>query len=185
MPTDVYSVTINKPIEMVFNYVSTPAWWPIYHPTSKKVEPFVTHSLAVGESAVETCVLDPLGLLKFVIHWTGTENDGRTTLKMEGKAKEFGGAEGVITYKLSETEGGTLFERTFDYEIGGIFGKLFEAQARMLKDGTRNVRPPEEDELAELSAYAGSPNSIVGELIAKDGSDALDNVKAILESMPC
>lgn len=29
MATDKYSVTINKPIEMVFNYVTTPAYWPI------------------------------------------------------------------------------------------------------------------------------------------------------------
>lgn len=185
MPTDVYDVIIKKPIEMVFNYVSTPAWWPIYHPTSKKVEPFVDHSLQVGESAVETCVIDPLGLMKFVIHWTGIENDGSTLLKMEGRAEEFGGAEGTITYRLSETESGTRFERTFDYEIGGIFGKLFEAQAHLLKEGTHSVRPAADDELSELQAYAGSPTTIVRKLIAQDGIDALNNVKAILESMPC
>ena len=53
MPTDTYSVIIKKPIEMVFNYVTTPGWWPIYHPTSKKVEPFVTHSLQIRESTVD------------------------------------------------------------------------------------------------------------------------------------
>ena len=65
---DTYSVTINKPIELVFNYVTTPAWWPIYHPTSKKVAPPVNHSLQVRESTVETCILDSIGFLKFVIY---------------------------------------------------------------------------------------------------------------------
>jgi len=185
MPTDVYSVTINKPIEMVFDYVTTPAWWPIYHPTSKKVEPFAKHSLKVGEHSTETCVLDPFGAIKFVIDWTGTENDGRTLFRMEGNSDDFGGADGTITYELSETPEGTLFKRTFEYELGGIFGKLFEAQARILGEGTRAVHPSTEDIIGELQSHSAPSTSIIGKLIEKDGTDALDNVKAILESMPC
>jgi hypothetical protein len=185
MPTDVYSVTIKKPIEMVFNYITTPAWWPIYHPTSKKVEPFVKSSLGVGENATETCVLDPAGFVKFVIDWTGTENDGRTLFRMEGNSDSFTGADGTITYELSETDEGTLFKRTFEYELGGIFGKLFEAQAKFLDDVNRLVHPTGEDELGELQSHSGPPISIIAKAIEKDGVDALDNVKAILESMPC
>jgi hypothetical protein len=170
---------------MVFNYVTTPAWWPIYHPTSKKVEPFVTHSLRVRESTVETCILDSIGLLKFVIHWTGAENDGRTRFKMEGSADELGGAEGVITYNLREENGATVFERIFSYEIGGIFGQLFEKHTADPSDkGSHGIRPADEDLLAELQAFT-KPIDLVDKLIVRDGHESLDNVKAILESMPC
>ena len=55
----------------------------------------------------------------------------------------------------------------------------------MAKEGARVVRLPEDDALSDLQAYSGSHTSIVRKLIEKDGIDALDNVKAILESMPC
>lgn len=184
MPTDTHKVTIEKPIAMVFNYVTTPAWWPIYHPTSRKVEPFLTQSLQAGETTVETCILDPLGRIKFVIHWEGTENDGCTRFKMEGRAKQFGGAEGIITYNLREDKGATYFERVFEYEINGIFGKLFETQADLVKGAERRIRTAGKEVLVDLKAYSNPIEILVGELISKDGRDSLDNVKAILESMP-
>jgi uncharacterized protein YndB with AHSA1/START domain len=44
---------INQPVEMVFEYVTTPGNWPQWHPSSLGVEGATDHSLVVGETCVE------------------------------------------------------------------------------------------------------------------------------------
>ncbi len=43
------TVAIPRPIETVFDYVTTPATWPMWHPSSEGVRGAIDHSLQVGE----------------------------------------------------------------------------------------------------------------------------------------
>src|SRR5947209_7567021 len=44
---------IHKPVEQVFDYVTTPGNWPRWHPSSLNVSGDVGHSLVPGEQCVE------------------------------------------------------------------------------------------------------------------------------------
>jgi uncharacterized protein YndB with AHSA1/START domain len=49
----VTTVHINLPPEQVFDFVTTPGQWPLWHPFSLKVSGEVDHPLDVGEQATE------------------------------------------------------------------------------------------------------------------------------------
>lgn len=48
------STIIHRPIDLVFDYVTTPGNWPRWHPSSLAVTGATDHSLAVGEQLEET-----------------------------------------------------------------------------------------------------------------------------------
>lgn len=186
MPVDTYSVLIEKPQKMVFDYVTTPAWWPIYHPSSQKVDPYITHSLGVDEKVLEYTALGLFHIAKFDIHWVGKENNGLSRFVMTGHADEMGGADGTITYEIVEEGGATRFTRTFDYKIDGIFGSMYQGAAEELQAHARHAQGMLGTLGRDIETLVENPiDAIIGELIAKDGSDSLEAVKQILESMPC
>ncbi|HYM70852.1 MAG TPA: SRPBCC family protein [bacterium] len=47
------TVLIQAPIERVFEFVTTPGHWPLWHPSSLGISGATDHSLAVGERTVE------------------------------------------------------------------------------------------------------------------------------------
>ena len=53
----VTAVSIRRPIEEAFDYVTTPANWPNWHPASRAVRGTVDHSLLVGEQVTEDFVV--------------------------------------------------------------------------------------------------------------------------------
>jgi hypothetical protein len=48
MPVQQHSVVTAKPLNRVFDYVTTPAWWPIYHPSSKVVDKLIDQDGSVS-----------------------------------------------------------------------------------------------------------------------------------------
>lgn len=185
MPVMTNSVIIRRPIELVFDYVTTPAWWPIYHPLSRKVEPYMTHSFGVGETLVETCEAGSLGLIEFAIAWDATENDHRTRFAIVGHAAELGGADARITYDFSDEADGVRFLRTLEYEYDGVIGKAYRQQAEHQRAQAEALRPAVRVATPEMTLLANPIEQVIDHLVANDSVQALEKVKLILEHPPC
>jgi hypothetical protein len=52
----VVAINIHRPIGAVFDYITTPANWPAWHPASRAVSGSVDHSLLIGEQVTEEFV---------------------------------------------------------------------------------------------------------------------------------
>src|ERR1700730_16242919 len=52
----VVAINIHRPIGVVFDYITTPANWPAWHPTSRAVRGSVDHSLMIDEQVTEEFV---------------------------------------------------------------------------------------------------------------------------------
>jgi hypothetical protein len=88
------SAMIACPIETLYNYVTTPAHWLEWHPSSLGVSDGADHSLLVGERAAP-------------IRWV-----------IQGAIKNSRGG-GTITYTLSQRPDSVFFEREFIYPAIG------------------------------------------------------------------
>lgn len=110
--TRIHTVTeIDKPIQQVFDYVTTPAHWPQWHPASLRVSGATDHSLQVGERVSETIRVAGRG---DVAVWTVIEWQPPTRWVIEGQAK---GGRATLGYRLTPRSGGTLFERELLYTV--------------------------------------------------------------------
>ena len=106
-------IEIERPIEEVFNYVTTPVNWLQWHPSCQAVSGVTEHSLEVGEQVTEEFVVagrSGSGTWKVLSrdvprHWLIEA----TAVDNSGSAK--------ITYTLTANEGGTIFERELVYSI--------------------------------------------------------------------
>jgi hypothetical protein len=131
--TRIYTVIqIERPVERVFAFVTTPANWPEWHPSSLGVSAGADHSLGVGEQVVEEFLV--AGRRGRVI-WTVKEREEprRWVIGGEIAGRNNGG---VITYQLSAKEGGTFFERAFVYDTPGwIFPLLDRLVVRRRVEG--------------------------------------------------
>jgi uncharacterized protein YndB with AHSA1/START domain len=111
--TRIYTtIHIRKPIEQVFDYVTTPANWPRWHPSSLAVSGSTDHSLAVGEQVREEFRV--AGRHGYVV-WTVREREAPRRWSIEGQVESGGG--GTVSYTLSSDEAGTQFEREFVYAL--------------------------------------------------------------------
>ena len=109
----VTSSTIARPIEVVYEYVTTPGSWPRWHPSSLAVTGDADHSLMVGERVEEA--FNVAGRRGRVV-WSVTERDAPRRWVIDGKI--IGGGGGTITYVLSPvTADITFFEREFVYPL--------------------------------------------------------------------
>lgn len=115
--TRIYTtIEIARPVGVVFEYVTTPANWPAWHPSSLGVSQGADHSLVVGEEVTE--VFRVAGQRGQVI-WRVIGRDAPSRWVIEGQitGRNHGG---VITYLLSDRNGGTFFEREFVYDTPGL-----------------------------------------------------------------
>jgi hypothetical protein len=94
----------------VFAYVSTPAHWPEWHPSSIAVHGAADHPLAVGESVDEDFrVAGRIGR----VTWRVTAREPDRQWRIAGT---IGGREaGTVSYTLTPTAAGTHFVREFEY----------------------------------------------------------------------
>lgn len=109
--TRIYTVaTIGKPNAAVFNYATTPANWPKWHPSSLHVSGATGHSLAVGEQVVEEFLVAGR---HGEVTWTVVKRDASRQWVIEGDIERRKVA--MITYTLTTIAQGTLFERELIY----------------------------------------------------------------------
>lgn len=114
-------ITIRRAPQDVFAYVTTPGFWPKWHPSSISVSGATDHSLAVGEQVTEQYLV--AGRRGEVV-WTCTERDEPHRWVISGQI--VGGGSGVITYTLDPQPDGTHFTREFVYPIANPFLALLD-----------------------------------------------------------
>lgn len=102
--------SIQRPAKVVFDYVTTPAHWPAWHPSSLAVSGSVDHPLDLGEQVVEDFRV--AGRRGRVV-WTVTAREAPGKWTIEGKID--GRPAGTVAYSLTSTASGTRFERAFTY----------------------------------------------------------------------
>ena len=119
--TRIYTTAlIKRPLEQVYEFVTTPGNWPQWHPSSLGVEGDTDHSLDVGESCTEA--FHVAGRKGHVV-WTVTERAAPHRWVIRGVivGRNDGG---VITYTLTPEKDGTRFEREFVYPSPNLLFRL-------------------------------------------------------------
>jgi len=104
-------VTIQRSPAEVFEYVSTPANWPAWHPSSLAVQGATDHSLQVGEQVTEAF---RVAGREGTIVWTVTDRRAPSFWSIDGLIE--GRQAGTVTYTLTPNGTGTRFERDFIYQ---------------------------------------------------------------------
>ena len=99
---------IRRPPQRVFEFVTTPANWPLWHPSSVKVTGAVDHPLQPGEQVTEEFVV--AGQSGKAV-WTVRECSAPHHWLIDGVAEN--GNRATITYTLRPQDGGTSFERNW------------------------------------------------------------------------
>jgi uncharacterized protein YndB with AHSA1/START domain len=97
---------IRRPPQQVFEFVTTPANWPLWHPSSVAVRGAVDHSLQAGEQVTEDYVV--AGQPGTAI-WTVRESSAPHHWLLDGVAAN--GNRATITYTVQPHDEGTAFER--------------------------------------------------------------------------
>ena len=109
------SILVAAPIEDVYAFVTTPATWPTWHPSSLGVNDATDHSLEVGERVTEEFLVAGR---RGQVAWTVTAKEAPKTWTISGKV--IGGGQGVITYRCRPEGDGTIFEREFTYSMSSL-----------------------------------------------------------------
>lgn len=108
--------SIQRPPTVVFDYVTTPAHWPVWHPSSLAVSGSVDHPLDLGEQVTEEFRV--AGRRGRVV-WTVAAREPPSKWTIEGKID--GRPAGTVTYSLTSTALGTRFEREFTYRAPSLW----------------------------------------------------------------
>ncbi len=109
----------------VFDYVTTPAHWPAWHPSSLSVTGATDHSLGIGERTTEEFRV--AGRRGEVV-WTVVERKRPEKWTIDGTIE--GRPAGTVSYALApgtNGNGGTEFERTFTYRSPTLWFALLNA----------------------------------------------------------
>jgi hypothetical protein len=123
----VTSATIQRPIETVYDYVTTPGHWPEWHPSSLGVAGATDHSLQVGEQVTERFLV--AGRRGEVV-WTCGERAAPTRWVIEGAITSGGGGGGgggTVSYGLVSRGAATEFTRVFSYPVRNPLYALLDA----------------------------------------------------------
>ena len=112
----VSTASIQRPPPVVFDYVTTPAHWPDWHPSSLAVSGTVDHPLDVDEQVTEA--FSVAGRRGQVV-WTVAQRVRPSRWVIAGKID--GRAAGTVSYSLSPTVDGTAFEREFTYRAPSLW----------------------------------------------------------------
>lgn len=121
MTTIITQASIRRPIAEVFDYVTTPAHWRVWHPSSLGLHGATDHSLHIGEEVTEDF---RVAGLKGSITWKVVAREAPTCWAIAGTVSA--GGTGAITYTLTQTAEGTLFRRQFDYTMPNRFAALLD-----------------------------------------------------------
>jgi uncharacterized protein YndB with AHSA1/START domain len=106
------SIQIRRPIERVFDFITTPANWPQWHPASLSVSGNAGHSLLPGEEVTEEI---SVAGRRGQVTWLVRERSAPHRWVIDGTGKDGGRA--TITYTLTRDPAGTNFERELVYSM--------------------------------------------------------------------
>jgi uncharacterized protein YndB with AHSA1/START domain len=118
----VSEIIIGRPPQQVYGYVTTPANWPRWHPSSLAVRGATDHSLALGESVVEDFIVAGR---RGTVTWTVVARDAPVRWSIEGKNTDSRGG-GSVTYTLRPEGGGTRFERVLTYHMPNLLAAILD-----------------------------------------------------------
>lgn len=110
---------IGRAPSAVFEFVTTPAHWPAWHPSSLSVQGETDHPLDVNEQVTEEFRV--AGRRGRVV-WTVTVKTYPVTWSIDGVID--GRAAGTVTYMLTPTASGTHFVREFTYRAPSLWFAL-------------------------------------------------------------
>ena len=121
MPSVVTEIEIPRRIEDVFAFVTTPANWPLWHPSSLRVSEGADHLLTPGEVVREEFIaVGQRGAVTWVVRAANPPREWRIHCTPEG------GGFAEITYELTPPPGGTRFKRTLRYGMPSLWMKLVD-----------------------------------------------------------
>jgi uncharacterized protein YndB with AHSA1/START domain len=121
MTTIVTNAVIQRPMAQVYEYVTTPRHWPVWHLSSLGLSGATDHSLQVGEEVTEHF---RVAWRKGSVTWKVIARDAPTRWAISGRVA--GGGHGTITYTLSPLADGTTFRREFVYTMPNRFAELLD-----------------------------------------------------------
>jgi len=121
MTVIVTEASIKRPVEEVFDYVTTPAHWLIWHPSSLDLHGAVDHSLQVGELVTEDF---RVAGRKGSVTWKVIAREAPSRWAISGSVAA--GGSGTITYTLAPAPPGTAFRREFVYTMPNAFAALLD-----------------------------------------------------------
>lgn len=105
----------------VFDFVTTPVHWPVWHPSSSSVHGEIDHSLEVGEQVIEEFRV--AGRRGRVV-WTVSVSTYPEKWSIDGVID--GRPAGTVTYVLTPQGNGTRFVREFTYRISSLWFALLD-----------------------------------------------------------
>jgi uncharacterized protein YndB with AHSA1/START domain len=121
MTVIVTTAQIHRPVADVFDYVTTPEHWLVWHPSSLGLHGATDHSLEVGEEVIEEF---RVAGRKGSVTWRVIAREPPTRWAIAGIVAA--GGKGTITYTLTATTEGTAFRREFDYAMPNWFAALLD-----------------------------------------------------------
>lgn len=152
MPQVSHHFAVDRPIQAVFDVVTTVGLWPQWHPATRGVDGDIDHPARLGDRVTEHVTIagiDGSGT------WTVTEYDPPRHLALETDLA-FGHLR--ISYLLEATAGGgTRFQRDLDFpELGAGIAAAMDAQsaqgvADLARLVEREIPAPEQDAAAQPS----------------------------------
>jgi Polyketide cyclase / dehydrase and lipid transport len=111
----VVAINIHRPIGAVFNYITTPVNWPVWHPASRAVSGAVDHSLLIGEQVTEEFVV---GGRRGSCVWQVPQREVPYLWTITTSTPQL---RALITYRLKARGENTLFEREFTYVTSDVW----------------------------------------------------------------
>lgn len=116
----VNEIAIAQPPQRVYDYVTTPANWPRWHPSSLAVHGATDHPLAIGESVVEDFVVAGR---RGTVTWTVVAREAPLSWSIDGRNTGSRGG-GTVTYTLRPEGGGTRFTRVLTYHMPNLLAAI-------------------------------------------------------------
>ncbi len=132
------SIVIGRAPSEVYSFVTTPDNWPRWHPSSLGVSGATDHPLLVGEQVSEQFLV--AGYQGTVV-WTVVQRQAPLRWAISGKIE--GGGSGKVSYRLTQLEGGTRFEREFDYARPNLLfalADMFSVRAKVTAESAEALR---------------------------------------------
>jgi hypothetical protein len=125
MPQVSHHFVAGRPIDAVFDVVTTARFWTEWHPATRGVEGDVDHPARLGDHIVEHVTIAGI---EGTGTWTVVEHDRPHRLALE---TELAVGRLRISYQLAAVAGGTRFQRDLDFpDLGPQIAAVMDAQSQ-------------------------------------------------------